>query len=78
MTGPAYPAAQRLPPRYRTTFRAAWRPPAVRASRSGAGARPQAIEAITDAAFWASLRREEGYSPKISLAFLPPEQAASR
>ena len=36
---------------------------------------PQAIEAIIDAAFWASLRREEGFSPKISLAFLPPEQA---
>lgn len=34
-----------------------------------------AIEAIVDAAFWASLRREEGYSPKISLAFLPPELA---
>ncbi len=33
------------------------------------------IEAIIDAAFWASLRREEGYAPKISLAFLPPEQA---
>jgi hypothetical protein len=33
------------------------------------------IEAIIDAAFWASLRREEGYSPKISLAFLPPEQS---
>ncbi|MGH9941989.1 MAG: putative sensor domain DACNV-containing protein [Pyrinomonadaceae bacterium] len=34
-----------------------------------------AIEAIIDAAFWASLRREEGYSPKISLALLRPEQA---
>jgi hypothetical protein len=34
-----------------------------------------AIEVIIDAAFWASLRREEGYSPKISLALLPPEQA---
>ena len=34
-----------------------------------------AVEAIIDAAFWASLRREEGYAPKISLAFLPPEQA---
>jgi len=33
------------------------------------------IEAIIDAGFWASLRREEGYSPKISLAFLRPEQA---
>src|SRR5258705_497032 len=26
----------------------------------------QAIEAIIDATFWASLRREEGHSPKIS------------
>jgi hypothetical protein len=35
----------------------------------------QAIEKIIDAAFWASLRREEGYSPKISLAFLRPEES---
>jgi len=35
----------------------------------------QTIEAIIDATFWASLRREEGQSPKISLAFLPPTQA---
>jgi hypothetical protein len=35
----------------------------------------QAIEAIIDATFWASLRREEGQAPKVSLAFLPPEQA---
>lgn len=33
------------------------------------------IEAIIDATFWASLRREEGYSPKTSLAFLPPEKS---
>jgi hypothetical protein len=32
------------------------------------------IEAIIDATFWASLRREEGQSPKISLAFFPHEQ----
>ena len=31
-----------------------------------------AIESIVDAAFWASVRREEGYIPKISLAFLRP------
>jgi hypothetical protein len=30
------------------------------------------IGAIIDAAFWASLRREEGHAPKISLAFLAP------
>lgn len=33
------------------------------------------IEKIIDAAFWASLRREEGRSPRISLAFLPAEKA---
>lgn len=32
------------------------------------------IEAMIDTAFWASLRKEEGRSPKISLAFLPPEK----
>jgi hypothetical protein len=30
------------------------------------------IEALIDTAFWASLRREENYVPRISLAFLPP------
>jgi DNA integrity scanning protein DisA with diadenylate cyclase activity len=34
-----------------------------------------AIEAMLDVAFWASLRREEGYSPRISLAFISPEAA---
>ncbi|GAA4308526.1 putative sensor domain DACNV-containing protein [Nibribacter koreensis] len=33
------------------------------------------IAAMIDTAFWASLRKEEGHSPKISLAFLPPEKA---
>jgi hypothetical protein len=33
------------------------------------------IEKIIDTAFWASLRREEGYMPRISLAYLPPEQS---
>jgi hypothetical protein len=31
------------------------------------------IERMINATFWASLRREEGYVPKISMAFLPPE-----
>ena len=30
------------------------------------------IESLIDTAFWASVRREEGYIPKISLAFLRP------
>jgi hypothetical protein len=36
----------------------------------------QVIEAIIDTAFWTSLRKEEGRSPKISLAFLPPAKSA--
>jgi hypothetical protein len=36
-----------------------------------------AIEALVDAAFWASLQREEGYAPEISLAFLPRDRAES-
>jgi hypothetical protein len=36
---------------------------------------PDAIASIIDAAFWASLRREEGQAPKISLAFLSPGAA---
>lgn len=32
----------------------------------------EALEALIDAAFWASLRREEGYAPRISLALAEP------
>ncbi|MFC3200086.1 putative sensor domain DACNV-containing protein [Parapedobacter deserti] len=35
------------------------------------------IEILIDTAFWASLRREEGYEPKISLAFAPPDRAGN-
>lgn len=33
-----------------------------------------AVAAMVNATFWASLRKEEGRSPKISLAFFEPEQ----
>jgi hypothetical protein len=32
------------------------------------------LAVLIDAAFWTSLRREEGYIPRISLAFVAPEQ----
>src|SRR5579862_9090414 len=35
----------------------------------------RAIEAVIEAAFWASLRREEGYIPKISLAYMSPDES---
>jgi hypothetical protein len=43
----------------------------------GLGAIPDepAIARMIDAAFWASLRREEGMQPKISLAFLTRDEA---
>jgi hypothetical protein len=34
----------------------------------------ETIQSIVDAAFWASLRREEGYTPLISLAYVSREQ----
>ncbi len=33
------------------------------------------VEEMLDIAFWASLRREEGHSPKLSIAYLAPEHA---
>ncbi|HEX8361105.1 MAG TPA: hypothetical protein VF613_13415 [Longimicrobium sp.] len=35
------------------------------------------VEAVINTSFWASLRREEGHWPRISLAYLPPEQAGT-
>src|SRR5262245_27375195 len=35
----------------------------------------EAIETMLDAVFWASLRREEAYIPKISLAYLTPGES---
>ena len=34
------------------------------------------LAALIDAAFWTSLRREEGYIPRISLAFVAPAQVS--
>jgi len=35
------------------------------------------IEALIDVAFWTSLRKEEGHSPRISIAFLPPSETSN-
>src|SRR5678815_4729726 len=50
---------------------------AIRAGEDGLATIPDAnsIASIVDATFWASFRPEEGRFPKISLAYLPPEQA---
>jgi len=77
MTEPAYPAARAVAIQVQQHF--ARHLAAARACGfTFVGAEPDAttIEAMIDAAFWASLRREEGVTPKISLAWLPPSQAA--
>jgi hypothetical protein len=35
----------------------------------------EAIEQMINVSFWASLRKEEGHSPKISISFVSPEEA---
>src|SRR6267378_1214656 len=76
MSGPAYPAAREVASTFEAYF-ARHREAAQELGAKKLAPAPDrlAVEAIIEAAFWASLRREEGYSPKISLAFLPPEQA---
>jgi hypothetical protein len=76
MTGPAYPAARAVSATLEEHF-ARHLATAHQQGRQQLAPQPDArvIEAIINAGFWASLRREEGYAPKISLAFLPTEQA---
>jgi hypothetical protein len=74
MQGPLYPAARTFAPRLEDHFA---RHPAEGYRSPNGAPLPDAgaIEALIDAAFWASLQREEGYAPEISLAFLPSERA---
>jgi hypothetical protein len=72
----AYPAARSISPKLQAYF--ARHAADVRYRDKGRATVPDAetIEAVIDAAFWASLRREEGYTPRISLAFLSREETA--
>jgi hypothetical protein len=74
MTGDTYPAARivsRAVEQYFAQCRAAMPGfPEIAPAPDG-----QTIEQIATTGFWASLRQEEGRSPRISLAWVPPEQA---
>src|SRR5229473_1485937 len=72
----AYTAARTVSPALHAYF-ARHRADAIRRGEEQLAPLPEAetIEAVIDAAFWASLRREEGYVPRISLAYLSPEDA---
>src|SRR5215468_2924486 len=71
MSRPSYPAARIVAKRLEAR---------IAASKIGQSDAPkpnaETIEEIITTAFWASLRREEGRDPRISLAFLPPDQCA--
>jgi hypothetical protein len=77
MSDPAYPAARIVAPRVRAHFEL-HEQEAKRRGRMVLAPPPDVdtVEALIDVAFWASLRREETYVPKISLAFLTPEAAS--
>ena len=74
MTPPAYPAARLAAPLIHSHLERHPFDPVSQLNRKAAAVPDAAaIEAIIEAAFWASLRREEGYIPRISLAFVAPE-----
>lgn len=72
----AYPAARTISPKVQTYFARHAADARHRSPRRATVPDAETIEAVIDAAFWASLRREEGYTPRISLAFLSPEETA--
>jgi hypothetical protein len=75
MQQPSYPTprgiAERLEAYFAGLFARCDGRPRARVEVPGA----DSISAIVEAGFWASLRREEGYPPKISLAYISPESA---
>src|SRR4051812_14922568 len=73
MTYASYPARQDLAQRVWDRF-AAYLEFAARQADPGEASRrpgPHTIEELVQAAFWTSLRREESYLPKVSLALVP-------
>ncbi len=74
MSHPAYPAARQAAARICFHFERHLSGFAPHQSGTASEAPDAAaVEAMIEAAFWASLRREEGYIPRISLAFVAPE-----
>jgi hypothetical protein len=75
MNEPLYPAARIFASKIADQFVSRADECIAKSRKDGPLPDPGAVEALVDAAFWASLQREEGYAPEISLAFLPPERA---
>ncbi len=76
MSDVAYPAARSVASRVEAHFARYIDAARARGRMPVAEPPPAAtIESMVDAAFWASLRREEGLTPKISLAFISADRA---
>ncbi len=73
MTPSTYAAARAVAPRIAAYF--SGHAEAFGAVSPDVLADPETIERIVDAAFWTSLRREEGYVARISVAYLSPDRA---
>jgi hypothetical protein len=73
----AYPAARIVSPKVHAYFTRQRAEPGAGNGRVATLPDTGVIQAIVDAAFWASLRREEGFIPRISLAFVSPEETKS-
>jgi hypothetical protein len=73
MTGPSYPPARTVAVRLQE--RIAANPNAFQDPDAAPRPDSATIEEMISTAFWASLRREEGRAPRISIAFLPPERS---
>ena len=76
MTAPTYPQARMVADAVHAHFARHISAARARGAVEAESPSREAITAIIDAAFWASLRREEGNAPKISLAFVPPDHSA--
>jgi hypothetical protein len=74
MIGPSYPAARAVASKIEEHFHRHIEDASER-GLADVSVVPDAatIERLIDTAFWASLRREESYTPRISLAFVSPE-----
>jgi hypothetical protein len=76
MSQPTYPTSRAVAERLEAYFRGLCERCDGRSTGRLEVPDARSIAAIIEAGFWASLKREEGYPPKISLAYISPESAA--
>jgi len=74
VTQPSYASAQLAADRILAYLATQSIPPELPAEHAATLPDSTTLAALIDAAFWTSLRREEGYIPRISLAFVGPKQ----